>query len=230
MRNIWQPKEIKWDIAYLKNKSIASLAFIALFFALKSNAQLPPDAWHDGFVLLNDNDTIFGNLKYNFQSNLVQVAVNNKVQTFSAQSIQMFSINDGISKRIREFYTVPYNLKGAYKTPIFFELLQEGEYLTLFAREVMVTDNMPYYGNYYYAPGGNMFRRERLDYEFYFLKNDGKIIHYNKKKRELYYIMNDKSSEVKKYLKKNKARHDRASGLVRVTAFYNQLKLGNLKE
>lgn len=226
MKNTWQQNGIKWVTVFLKNSKYAFLVLFSIGFINNAHAQLPNEAWHGGFLVLNDFDTVRGEIKYNFQNNLVQVRQGEKILSFSTQVFVSFSIHDQISKRYRAFYSVPFSLKSAYKAPVLFELLQEGEHLTLLAREVMVVENVSNFGSFYYSPRNSM-SRERLDYEFYFMKKDAKIVRYNKKKRDLYFIMNDRSSEMKRIMKKKKLKHDRAAGLVRITAYYNELKAGN---
>jgi hypothetical protein len=227
MKNTSLRNVIKWGIASSKN---SILVLLVLFTSVQlSFAQLPHEVWHNGYVVLNDFDTLRGEIKYNFQNNIIQLQEDGKIRSFSAQSFVLFTINDVLSKRLRDFYSIPFNLKGNYKAPIIFELLHEGEHLTLLAREILVVESVNNFNSFYYHPRSS-FTRERLDYEFYFMKKDAKIVRYNKKKRDLLYIMNDKSSEMKRIMKKKKLRHDRAGSLVRITAFYNELKSGRKVE
>ena len=129
-------------------------------------------------------------------------------------------------------YSLPYALNSDYKTPIFFEVLTEGEDITLLCREFITTDNRGYNSyamrGMYMNPmwGMPMMGRgfSRLDFNFYFLQ-DQKIYKYNQKKSVLLKeIMDDKSSEMKLYMRKHKLSHDKRGDLLRITAYYNQLK------
>lgn len=60
--------------------------FIVLSILIFSNAnsqEFPSEMWHNGKVVLLSEDTITGQLKYDFQNDLVQVNVQNILQTYS---------------------------------------------------------------------------------------------------------------------------------------------------
>ena len=57
----------------------------------------------------------------------------------------------------------------------------------------------------------------------HFLK-DGKIQKYSQKKKELLDILYDRSDEVELYMRKNRLTHDQRGDLLRITAYYNQIK------
>jgi hypothetical protein len=180
----------------------------------------PSDYWHDGKLVLMSEDTLRGALKYDMESDLVQINTGGQIQAFSSRKILYFEIFDEGVRGYRSFFALPYKVKPNYSIPILFELLYEGE-ITLLCREVIVQENIPQYD--YYGRGMFSHSRQRLMYEYYFLTEKGKIVQYQMKKRELLDIMKKRSSEVKQYMKKNKLRYDRRADLVRITAFYNSL-------
>ncbi|EIM78843.1 hypothetical protein A3SI_00135 [Nitritalea halalkaliphila LW7] len=63
----------------------------------------------------------------------------------------------------------------------------------------------------------------RLAFNFYFFK-DGRIQRYSQKKRELFDFFDDKADEVDLFMRKNRLSHDKRGDLLRITAYYNQLK------
>lgn len=211
-------------------KSIYSLLFVLLISTAGFSQEFPSQVWHDGQVFLTTGESYEGKVKYDLEANIVQVQ-SNTIETFSSASISHFEIYDEIYGGIRIFYSLPYALNSDYKTPIFFELLTEGEEITLLCREFITVDNrnfntMGMRGMYmnpmWGMPMGMGFNR--LDFDFYFLQ-DQKIYKYSQKKRELLNeFMDDKSSEMKLYMRKNKLSHDKRGDLLRITAHYNQIK------
>ena len=212
-------------------KSINIIVLLLLISSISLAQEFPSQVWHPGKVFLTSGEMFEGKVKYDLDANVVLVQ-SNTVETFSSASITYFEIFDEVYGGIRTFYSLPYAQNTDYKTPIFFELLTEGEDITLLCREFITTDNRgfnsmgmrgmymnPMWGMPMMGGGFN-----RLDFNFYFLQ-DQKIFKYNQKKNELLReFMDDKSSEMKLYMRKNRLSHDKRGDLLRITAHYNQLK------
>ena len=183
--------------------------------------KFPHEIWHEGKIVLTSEDTIYGDVKYDLQNDLIQININKTIQTYSARKILFFEIFDATGNYFRQFYSLPYQIKPNYKVPLLFELLYEGP-MTLLTREHVVMETTPHYNYYYRTSGVN---RQKLAYTFYFLPEGKKIYRYEAKKKELTdVIMKDKSSEIKKFIKKNKLKHDRKVDLIKITTYYNSLK------
>jgi len=185
-----------------------------------SKAQtFPSEIWHEGKLVLNSNDTIKGLIKYDLDNDLIQIGVENVIQTYSSRKIITFQIFDRSIDNYRRFYALPYSVKLNYKVPILFEVLYEGT-LSLLARETIVMETVPQYtGTYRSSP----YSRQRLAYTYYFLEKGSEIFKYLPKKRELYYIMRKKSSEIEKFMKKNRLRAEDKNDLIKITSYYNTL-------
>jgi hypothetical protein len=202
---------------------------ISLFLTWTAHSQdFPSQIWHNGKVFLTSGEVHEGKVKYDLETNIVQLQ-NKTIETFSAASISHFEIFDEFYGGIRIFYSLPYAMNSDYKVPIFFELLTEGEDITLLCREYITVDNRGWNNmgmrGMYMNPmwGPPMMGQNRLAFEFYFL-TDREIQKYSQKKRELFNFMDDKSAEVRLYMRKNRLSHDRRGDLLRITAYYNQLK------
>ncbi len=203
--------------------------FIAcLFMAAGVHAQeFPSQVCHSGKVFLENGEVIEGKVKYDLENNVVNVQ-DQTIKTFNAVSIRHFEIFDEFYGGVRVFYSLPYAMNSDYKVPIFFELLVEGEDMTLLCREYITVDNrgmggMGWGGMMGPMWGPPMMGFNRLAFEYYFLSGQ-EIQKYSQKKRELFDIMDDKSSEVRLFMRKNRLSHDRRGDLTRITAYYNQLK------
>lgn len=197
------------------------LVFLLFFAFTGSRAQdFPSEMLHEGELVLLSGDTLKGQIKYNLQNDLIQMVINETVQTYSARKILYFSIYDKTVDMHRNFYSIPYEVQPNYKIPILFEVLYEGK-LSLLAREAIVTETVPQY-SYMYRSSVNM-TRTKLDYEYYFLGEKGDIVKYNNKKFEILEVMKRKEPQIKQYIKKNKLKTDSRRDLVRITAYYNAL-------
>jgi hypothetical protein len=205
-----------------------TLVFL-LIFNLSANAQsgqFPSHLWHKGQIITTNGQVFQGTLKYDLENNLVQLQ-NSGIETFSASNVERFEIFDEQYGGIRTFYSLPYSLSGDYESPIFFEILTEGNNIVLLCREYITTDNR---GMGMYSPmvmnpiwGPPMSGAYKLAFNFYFLK-DGSIQKYSQKKKELLDILDDRSDEVELYMRKNRLTHDQRGDLLRITAYYNQIK------
>ncbi|MBL6446783.1 hypothetical protein JMN32_10700 [Fulvivirga sp. 29W222] len=179
----------------------------------------PSEVWHDGKLVLLEGDTLVGQVKYSLETDLVQYTRGGQtVKTFTARKLLFFEIFDKTSNRYRQFYAIPYSVKSNYKAPVIFEVLYTGEHLSLLSRESIEYQ----VANYPYSMAGTYTRLE-LVYTHYFLKPDGSISQSTGKKKDLLWVMNKKSSEIKRYIKNNKIRIDRRADLVKLVAYYNAL-------
>ncbi|HHP7242559.1 MAG TPA: hypothetical protein ACFCUD_12855 [Cyclobacteriaceae bacterium] len=191
-----------------------------LFFSLNiCFGQFPSQIFHEGWLVTNHSDTIRGELKYNMQSESVQLKTDGRILTFSSRKLIYFEIFDETVSNYRQFYSLPYNVNYNYKTPLIFEVLYEGE-LTLLSKEEIVEEVVQQFQPYSTLPAGT---RQALSYTFYFLDKKGNIQRYGGRKKDLYEIMRKERNNVKEFIKSNKLKTDNIRDLVRITAYYNSL-------
>ncbi len=192
------------------------------WLSLQAVAQnFPSEVWHEGKVVLINKETHKGLVKYDLETDIVQVNVKNIIQTFSSKKILYFEIFDQSVDSYRQFYALPYTVSPGYKTPILFEVLHEGNPLSLLAREGITTESVPSY-SYYYGRS-NFYSRYKLVYEFYFFNKKNGIQRYNLKKKNLLQLMQRKSSKVREFINEHNLKVDRRRDLERITSYYNSL-------
>ena len=197
-------------------KSVLFTIFLTFVLYSGFSQTFPSELWHEGKLFLVNEEVYSGKIKYDLIKGIVQVDLDEKVLTFSANSIFHFEIYDITSESYREFYVLPYGLLSSYKTPVIFEVLIEGN-LTLLSREYVALENIqnPYsLGSY---------TKEVLVYDYFFLDKSGEITKYTMKKKDLYNIVYKRQKEVAEFMKANRLHHDKRNDLVRVIAFYNAL-------
>ena len=201
-----------------------SILFIMLGLMAYAQQQFPSQVWHDGKVILMENEQLVGKVKYNLDNNLVQISDGRTIDTFSAMQVRNFEIFDEQYGDFRYFYSVPYLGEEAYERPIFFEVLFEGS-LTLLAREFVITEGRSMMNNPWMMGGGAFWwPYERLSFHFYLLDaRTGRIVEYNQKRKMLLDFMGNHSKAVQQYMKANNLKTDRRSDLTKIVSYYNGL-------
>jgi hypothetical protein len=174
------------------------------------------EQWHNGYLILEGNDTIKGLLKYNLQTDLLQTQSNGRVETFTARKVVFFEIFDALTHDYRKFYSLPFSATGGYRAPVFFELLTEGK-MTLLCREAL--EYKTYSSFYYYGS----YQRLVLVYKYFLLNENGAISEFVGKKNDWLYEMGNYGDEVQKYAKSNKLDFDEKKDLTRIVEYYNSL-------
>jgi hypothetical protein len=226
MKTIYEPKEIKWVIAFLKTANVKffSLILILLTLAISPaiSQDLPHELWHPGMIVLDSEDTIRGKIQYDFESNLLQYTVDNRIKTFSSQNVLFFSFHCQFFKRYRYAYSLPYQLKGRMNVPIFFEILTEGK-ITLMTREFVTTESNNRFGNPLYGTSRGFSPREILTYDYYLLTENGDINRFTEKRKDLYPYFGRLEDLMKDYIKDNKLKVDRQLDLIKIINHYNQI-------
>jgi hypothetical protein len=199
---------------------------VFLFVFIVSAAQqvagqdFPSQIWHDGEVVLLEGDSLRGQIKYSQETDIIEFS-NSRLKTavaLSARKVLYFEIFDRTVNRYRQFYALPYAIKGDYETPLMFEVILEGRPVTILSRERIeykVVNNP-------YALSGTYSRLE-LMYSYYFLSKDGKIKRFQGSKKDLIWMLKDKTQLIKKFIKTNKIRPERRMDLVKTINYYNSL-------
>ena len=202
------------------------IIFLSLSTAMAQGNQFPSQVWHQGQIITMNGQVFRGLVKYDLENNIVQFQ-DNGITTFGASNVSQFEIFDEVYGGIRSFYTLPYSLASDYETPVFFEILTEGNEIVLLCREQVVIDNrgMGMYGPMAMNPlwGPPIGGAYKLAFNFYFIK-DGKLQKYSLKKKELLDILGDRAEEIDLFMRKNRLSHDKRGDLLRITAYYNQIK------
>ena len=190
--------------------------------------QFPSDLWHPGLLVTNQGDSIKGNLKYDFENQSIQLDDGETLKAFNVNNLFFFEIYDETIRDHRQFYSLMYEVGYEYSIPVLFEMVINGK-LSLLLRERIVSEStqssFPSYYAYSMMPrfSKNSGYVNKIKYDYFFLDNDGNILKFKGKKKELYNLMNDQYEKVKSYISNNKINLKRMSDLARVVSFYNQI-------
>ncbi len=196
---------------------VGGILFFILFTVAANAQQFPSDLWHEGKIILEEGDTLKGNVKYDLQNDLLQYEKANGLESYTARKVLYFEIFDKTVKRYRQFYSLPYITSGQYKAPVFFELVSEGK-MTLLCREALEYRSYP--SSFYYYGSTN---RLVLVNKFFFLNEKGVIEPFNGKKGDLIYLMGNMGDPVEKYMKTNKLNIDQKYEFAQIVDYYNSL-------
>lgn len=207
--------------------TLITLSLVMLSLVSRAQNQFPSQIWHKGNIVMADGQTLSGLVKYDLDNNLIQLQ-GETVNTFTASNVESFEIFDETYGGIRKFYSLPYALNGNYEAPTFFEVLTQGEDIALLCREYIATDNrgMNSWGggmmmNPLWGPAG--FSGYRMAFNYYFFKN-GRLEKYSLKKKDLFTMLPGYEDEISLFMRKNRLEHDKRGDLLRITAYYNELK------
>lgn len=192
--------------------------FVFFIFSLSIVAkaqQWPFELWHEGKVILVSGDTLKGLVKYDLQQDLVQYnSQRGGVEAYTARKVLYFEIFDTTVGQYRQFFALPYNATTGYRTPVFFELLEEGK-ITLLTREKL--EYRTYSSPYYYGS----YSRMELTYKFYLLEENGSITEFIGKKSDLLQLMKRHAQEVEDFMRQNKLSIDDRHDFARIVNYYN---------
>lgn len=197
------------------------LLTLVVFFCQANAQEFPSRMWHEGYLVTSKEDTIRGLLKYDMDTDIVQVLISqDQLKTFTSKKILYFEIYDKTVKNYRQFYALPFQVRVDYKTQSLFEVLYEGP-LTLLVKEKIIMVSDPYNQAYFSGPS---LSREKLSYSYFFINQKGEMTEYTSGKRaDLMAILKKNPNKVREYIKKNKLKTDKMRDIVRITAFYNSL-------
>lgn len=196
---------------------IVGIFFLVLLTSVVYSQRFPSDFWHEGKMVLEDGDTLRGNIKYDLQNDLLQLDASNRLESFTARKVLFFEIFDKTIKRYRQFYSLPYTTSGQYKAPVFFELLSEGK-ITLLCREALEYRNYP--SSFYYY--GSTTRLVLVN-KFFLLKDNGTIEPFIGKRSDLIDLLGNKGEPVEKYMKANRLNVDDKYEFAQIVSYYNSL-------
>jgi len=196
---------------------IVGIFFLVLLTSVVYSQRFPSDFWHEGKMVLEDGDTLRGNIKYDLQNDLLQLESNNRLESFTARKVLFFEIFDKTIKRYRQFYSLPYTTSGQYKAPVFFELLSEGK-ITLLCREALEYRNYP--STFYYY--GSTTRLVLVN-KFFLLKDNGTIEPFIGKRSDFIDLLGNQGEPVEKYMKGNKLNVDDKYEFAQIVSYYNSL-------
>lgn len=181
--------------------------------------------WNPGYLVTNEEDTIYGPILLNYQNDLVQINEENMVKTFGANQIAMVFIKENQGDNERYIYSFQYHPYSDFKPYRFFEMLFSGKHASLLAREMLVTETVPMYDHFSYRTYYTT--RTRLVADFFLMLPEKKVRVISNSKKEFLNYLSDKKEEIKKFMSANKLSLTQKEDLSRIVQEYNILKQQN---
>jgi hypothetical protein len=205
------------------NKLICLFALFCLNFQAEAQ-KFSRDYWHQGEIDLGSGETIKGQVKYELERDNLVFQSGNILRSYFAQAVDAWQIVDATNNQIRYFYTLPYSADGpnGYKKPTFFELLVEGNHLTLFSREQIVEKIENVYDPYWFS--GRSVRVAVQEENYFFMDKEGNIQDAEDTLDGVLQFMSDQDKALRKFIKTNELKIERRSDMVQIVNYYNSLK------
>ena len=201
---------------------------LLVFFISNYNfaQEFPSDIWHKGLLVTNLGDTIEGDLKYDFESQSIQLDDGETIKAFNVNNLFFFEIYDKTIRDYRQFYSLMYEVGYDYNVPVLFEMMIEGKISLLLRERIIAETNQSYFPSYYSygimpSFSNNYGYVNKVKYDYFFLTDDGKIHKFKGKKKEILSLMQDKYSVMKEYISKNKISLKKMSDIARLVNYYN---------
>ena len=129
---------------------------------------------------------------------------------------EFFEIFDETVHKYRKFFVLPYSNASNYKSPVFFELLEEGE-ITLLSRDLLE------YKTYNSGLYGGSYTLLTETHNYFLLKSDGTIVDFKGTRNDLLSLMGTKGKMVEKYIRTNRLDFDDKYDVAQMVAYYNSL-------
>lgn len=199
--------------------SCLTILFVVNSFSVQGQS-FAEERWNQGLVILKNNDTLRGFLKYNVKNAVLRVKVNNTIKTFSPRTVVSFLFFDLSYHHNRQFYSIPYAIRrgSSYKVPSFFELVLNGNPITLLSRQTTIIQHSNRMVGAY--------RRVEQD-TFFLLDVKGNITKLKTTRRAIYRALNKHERAIKTYMQVNGLKHSKRSDLIKVIDYYNSLSNNN---
>ncbi len=203
---------------------ISLLVGLLCVYANAFSQILAEGRWHKGRVTDTEDNTYGGNIKYDTQRQTVIVDLSGSVKTFNARNVKFFEFYDEKVRANRRFYSLKYakNQNIQYESLQFFELITQGNKVTLLGTEYLETraNQQPGWG--WYGMGPTTFSY-RIVSEFYLMNNaNAKIVKLNtRKKKKFLQQMNE--PRLDEFIKRNRLNINQRMDMIRIIEYYDSL-------
>ena len=194
--------------------------------ALAQNIQNVQE-WPYGQVFLTSGDTITGYVTYYRHEEIIKVENLKGVYSVSPVNVNGFVVKEYNALTYREFRTLLWNRQNnphGFKSPAFFEYIQDGKYSLLKRQIIVELERQAAFANpaqlpLHYIPGKD-YQVQEL---YYLLTPDNRILRLRKLERDLNYFFGSKANQVKAFVKENKLSYRNEQDLAVMVRFYNSL-------
>lgn len=192
-------------------KILSALVIVLSFSVLVSfSSAQTSDAWQSGQVELTSGDWLAGELHYNPDLHLLELALDGTVQTLTPQKVASFYFFDPEAGHNRSFVRRDVSGPYGYETPMFFEVLVEGR-VQLLARE---EEHRSVWLRRLIGRGSN---------RYFLAYDDGRIVKYRGRVRQLTALLADHKPEVDFFVKRVQWYRHEEKPIAELVRFYNSL-------
>lgn len=210
---------------FFKQQIIFLLIWVFHFSASAQRWDEDPASLQDkpvfGAILTKDGDTLRTEFSFNLQNDMVQVREQNRIRTFSARQIKYFYFIEPNTEKSRFFFSLQFSERQGYRADMFFELLQEGESISLLGREYVIMESIPMQDPF--TGMGRVVSRPRLVYEHYLRPSGGAVVKFQGRKKDFLKLGHPHEKELESFIKERKINLNKTLQLMEAVAFLNEL-------
>ncbi|MFT6962428.1 MAG: hypothetical protein ACJAWV_002159 [Flammeovirgaceae bacterium] len=204
----------------MKNRLKLTFLLNLLVFSISAQ-KFSSELWHEGVVDLKEGKTIKGKIKYNLESDVVLLNVENQVLSLNPNQVESFQFSDELTARTRYFFSLPYAFENNYKRNYFFELLLEGK-KNLLTREKIVRETRYYYSPYGIGSSPAYTALEQQE-DFFLMGNDARIKGFESPKGLIETSLSNHYDKIKSYIKMNHLKIEKRNDMSMIVEYYNGL-------
>ena len=196
--------------------------------------QLPQQIWHSGEIVLSNGEVISGKVKYNLETETVQLNADGMLKAFGVNQVREFTINEIRNQKKRVFQVfLKYNEAG-FKRPHFFETLEQGE-VSLFAREYVryaPADFKSRSNRSMRPPMDNHSRKlsksknqvkKELAHKLFILNKDGHMIPLGNSAQQVVSVLGQNQRLLRDFIDQEKLRMEDVNDVFRVVSYYQEV-------
>lgn len=210
-------------------KRVLIVLLLAVIAYQVNGQSFPQNNWYAGGVSLSTGEEKQGTIKYDLETNTIQLQWNNKIETYHASQFITFSIYLESEDLNRTFYVLPFANAAGYKRPTIFELIMEGE-ISLLAREYIGTRNDSvnngFIGSRWGAfnnPFPTTFTTQYLAFRLYLVDKKGNVTSLSNNRKDVIAAFGDHQKELKRYIKEQKIKVDQVADVAQLVNYFNDL-------
>lgn len=173
--------------------------------------------WNPGVIVLEDEQVLEGDLKYDYKNGVIQCKEAGKIKAFSSHGVTSFYFINGSTNILQRFVSVEQKMGENYRRKEFFEIVLEGE-LTLLRQRNKSADPV----RKGHTPSTDNMTHHILCYDYYVFYQ-GEMVKINKFKKNVVPMMKDKKREIVNYADKKNLKLYYLMDQISLISYYNGL-------
>lgn len=200
----------------IKLYSLAILFFVCTnIFSQKAENQV----WHKGYIVLDNADTLYGLIRYDFKENYVEYQKGDDYRTLLPGKFSELYFTSSVDASTHLFNVLNIKTGEDYYRPYFFELVDTSGKVKI-AKQYYWTEQSNNFGQI----GGISFRLIKIE-TLYHYNAKKEAVYIRNRKRSILRIVADQKDKVKAEVKLQRYRYNNTDDIYKIIRYYNSLFL-----